>query len=433
MKKTILKLASLFLAVSFLGVACNIGGPKTGTQKRVELTWWKPFADIREIQPLIEQFQKAYPYVTINYVQKDIETYEDQLVNALAGGEGPDIFSIHNDWLPKHQTKIAPAPDKIFPLRDYRDSFVQVAEQDFVSENKIYGIPLAMDVLALYYNKDILASAGIARPPATWEELVNLVPKITLQDSLGNFQRSAIALGTADNVNRAPDIFELLMLQNNTPLYSADNKTATFDQSLRDKDNKLYSPGARALEFYTQFATPAKTTYTWNSQSNNSIEAFSSGRVAMILSYAYLRQTLAEKAPFLNYGVASVPQIDSGAGTRINFANYWGESVAKQSPNQEVAWQFLKFISGKDILEKSYEVSLQPSSRIDILDTQLQNSDIGVFAENALSAQSVYKPNSDSVENILVQAINDVILRNIKPQEAISAATQKVNLLLRNF
>lgn len=425
------KIFLILLSVLFLAQGCNLGlGPRPGSGGRVELVWWKPFDDPRIVQPLIEEFNRANPNVRISYVQKNIETYEDELVDALAAGRGPDIFSIHNDWLGKHQDKLVPAPATIISLREFRDSFVQAASSDLVADDKVYALPLAVDVLALYYNKDLLASAGIPRPPASWEELVNLIPRLTVQDNLGNFVKSAVALGTADNINRAPDILGLLMLQNGTPFYSPGKELATFDQVVRSGE-ATSSPGARALEFYTQFASPAKTTYTWNNRSNNSIEAFSSGRVAMILSYSYLKPTLAEKAPFLNYAVAGVPQIDP-AGTKVNYANYWAEGVAKQSQHQEAAWQFLKFITKKEVLGRYYEVQKQPSSRIDILETQLADPDIGVFAENALSARSFYKPSSDAVEQIFVQMINDVILRNIAPQEAVSAGAQKVNLLLRN-
>jgi ABC-type glycerol-3-phosphate transport system substrate-binding protein len=419
-----------FLALIFTAQGCLVLGGGGGQGTPVELVWWKPFDDPRYIQPLIEAFQSTHQNIRITYVKKNIETYEDELVDALASGRGPDIFSIHNDWLPKHKEKIAPFPEKIFSLREFQDNFLEVANFDLIDKGQIYAVPLGMDVLALYYNKDILASAGIVRPPATWKELMDLTPKITRQDSLGNFQRSAVALGTADNINRSPDILGLLMLQTGTQFYDSNRTTATFGQTVRDENGEPFSPGTRALEFYTQFANPAKVTYNWNNRSNNSIEAFSSGQVAMIFSYSYLRATLAERAPFLNYGIAGAPQIDS-SGSRVNYANYWAESISKQSKNQAAAWEFLKFISSKEILPKYYEVQKQVSPRLDILETQLTDPEIGMFAENALSARSFYKPSSDAVESIFVQMINDVVLRNISPAEAIGAAVQKVNLLLR--
>lgn len=426
------KFLTIFLAVAFTAQGCNLLGPPRAGGRQVELVWWKPFEDARFVQPLVEEFQRAHPNIHIKFVQKPIETYEDELVDALAAGQGPDIFSLHNDWLPKHKNKIAPAPEGLWSIREFQEKFLEVVNSELVDAGKIYGAPLSMDVLALYYNKDILAAAGLARPPATWEDLVKITPKLTKTDAFGNFERSAIALGTADNINRAPDILGLLMLQNGTPFFTPDRGQSLIAGSIRDEQGNYFTPGKRALEFYTQFANPGKVTYTWNNRSNNSIDAFAAGQVAMVFGYSYLRPTLANKAPFLNYAVTGVPQLEAGK-SKVNFANYWAESVSKQSREQEAAWQFLKFITDPKVLEKYYEVQKAPSSRIDLLEKQIADPELGVFAENALSAKSFYKPQSDAVESIFAQMINDVVLRNITPEQALNAASQKINLLLKNF
>src|SRR3990167_8225981 len=164
-QKSISKLLILSLAIVFTAQSCNRQQPRP---EEIELTWWKPFDDARIVEPLISEFQKVYPNVRVNYTQKNIENYEDELRDALAAGEGPDIFSIHNDWLPKHKAKMTPAPEKIFGLKDLRQNFVEVLETDLVSDSQVYALPLAVDVLALFYNKDLFASAGLALPPETW-------------------------------------------------------------------------------------------------------------------------------------------------------------------------------------------------------------------------------------------------------------------------
>ncbi len=57
--------------------------------------------------------------------------------------------------------------------------------------------------MALYYNKDILGTAGIATPPKTWDDLAVDARKITKQDQTGYFSRSGVAIGTNTNVNKA--------------------------------------------------------------------------------------------------------------------------------------------------------------------------------------------------------------------------------------
>ncbi len=402
------------------------GGPtKQKPTGDVELVWWKTFENSENVQELISDYEAAHSNVRINYVKKDSSDYESELINAIASGNAPDIVSLHNDWLPKYADKIAPMPESLMSLRTYKDSFVDVAYSDFVLNNRIYGIPMATDTLALYYNKDLLGTAGISLPPTTWPELVRDVEKITKVGKNGLFTTHGIALGTSNNVNRAVDILSLLMLQNGTKFYTDDLRNATFDQQ---QDN--FNPGELALTVYTQFANPAVTAYSWNVKSNFSVDAFTEGKLAMMLTYQYMQPVIAAKSPNLNWGIAPLPQISNDV-TKVNFANYWSESVTKASKNQEVAWDFLNFITSKTELTKYYAKHKLPASRKDIVPSQIGDQDIGVFAEGILTAKSVYKKDASVFEAVFVKMIDDVILNNAKISEVLHNAAQQINLNLQ--
>ena len=420
----ILLLLIVLVAVLFLS-------PKKQTtpQGEVTLTWWKTFETSENIQPLIDDYQAAHPNVTINYVKKDVGTYSQDLLNAYASGNAPDILSIHNDWLPGQIDKLAPEPANMMNVRQYNSTFADVASTDFIKNDKIYAVPMNIDLLALYYNKDLLNSSGIVTPPATWKDVVSDVQKITKLNKPSGFLHSGIAFGVADNVNRAVDILTLLMLQNGTQFYTTDQTQATFDQPQSDGAN-TYNPGSTALEYFTQFANPAKTVYTWNAKSDNSVDSFTQGKVAMMLSYYYMRPQVVDKAPTLNWDVAAVPQISETA-VKVNFANYWGEAVNKNSKNAAVAWDFLNFITSNVELTKYYNQHKLVASRKDMLSTQVSDPVVGVYAENALSAKSVYKKDPDGYESVFTQMIDDVSLKGLTPDQAISNAAQQINLQLQ--
>jgi multiple sugar transport system substrate-binding protein len=421
----------LLLILAGVFLFASPSGPKTNPNGKIELVWWKTFEDPANMQDLINDYQTAHKNVTITYVKKDVATYENELVNALAGGQGPDIFSIHNDWLPKHMDKLSPMPDAAMSARTYQDTFLDVAGGDFIKDNKIYAIPLSVDVLGLYYNKDILNSASIAQPPATWPDLVTDAVKITKVSKPGNFITSGVSLGTSSNVNRAVDILNLMMLQNGTKFYSDDLNSASFDGSQTDPaTSQSFNPGITALNFYTQFADPSKVSYTWNTKSDLNVDAFTQGKLGMMINYSYMEPTIRARGPNLNWAVAAIPQTDLSA-SKVNFANYWAESVSKSSKNSAVAWDFLKFISSKVELEKYYIKHKQVSSRKDILPSQYEDNDIGYFAQNALVAKSVYKQDANDFEGIFSKMIDDVILRGFSSADAIKNAAAQINLNLQ--
>ena len=156
-----------------------------------------------------------------------------------------------------------PQPEGFINAQDFQNMFVDVAYQDFVSENKIYAIPLYIDTLALYYNKDFLNSAGISFPPTNWDEFMDDVEKLTKKDQWGNIERSGVAMGTAQNINRSTDILALLMLQTGTEMVSQDYRNAVFNQATHLK-GESFNPGRDALRFYTDFSNPTKRVYCWN-------------------------------------------------------------------------------------------------------------------------------------------------------------------------
>lgn len=410
------RLIVLLVVISVVSIGC--GNPPIITNKPVTLTIWKPFADQSTMSVLFDAYKKIHPNVSFEYKQADINTYEDDLLNALASGKGPDIFSINNTWLPKYLDKVTPATEQQFPYKEYHDSYIDVVLKDFTKDQKIYGTALAVDSLALYYNKDILGTVGIVAPPKTWSELAQDVRRIVRQDQTGYFTRSGVAIGTSGNVNRSQDIVALLMLQAGATPWSADGLSPSFASK----------EGESGLSFYTSFADPSSPNYNWNARSDYSIDAFANGRAAFLYSYTYARDQILAKSPNLNFDVASVPQVNLDANS-VNFANYFGEVVNKQSPNAAVAWDFLHFISSKDALDKYYAKTKQPSSRRDLIALQIPDLIIGVFANANLTAKSFYKPDEVKMNVIMNKMIDNVLINNQSPSQALNQAQSEASTL----
>ncbi len=422
------KFTIALVMVSLVLISAGCGGGGTNASK-VTLKVWKPFVDSDKMGVIIQAYKKSHPNVTVEYTKKNIENYEKDLLNALASGNGPDVFSINNTWLPEYLDKVSPAPDKLYSLKEYKDAFVDVVSTDFIKDNKIYGTAMWVDSLGLYYNKDIMGTAGIATPPKTWDELASDSRRIASQNEQGYFERSGVAMGTNDNVNRGVDIVYLLMLQAGTVPWSSDNRTPRFASSVQ-RNGKSVNPGVEATEFYTSFADPSSRNYTWNSESDYSVDAFANGRAAFLYGYSYTRDQIEAKAPNLNYDVAPVPQYDL-TQPNVNFASYFGEVVSKQSKHTDVAWDFLKFATSKSALDAYYAKDKQPSSRRDLIELQSQDLDIGVFAHANLTAKSFYKVNEEKFDQLIGDAINNILFKGQSISSSLSRAQSQANALVQ--
>jgi len=221
------------------------------------------------------------------------------------------------------------------------------------------------------------------------------------------------------------------MLQQRTGDYNQDRIEPVFGQSSQ-KDGNYTTPGVTALDFYTSFANPSSPNYNWNLRSDYSVDAFTNGRAAFLYSYFYMRQTLLQKNPNLNFDVTTVPQPNL-EDPAVNFANYWGEVVSKQSKNQAVAWDFLKFIISKENLDKYYASNKQPSSRKDLIELQIQDPEMGVFANANLTAKSFYKPDQQKLDDIFGKMIDNVILNGLSVEDALTQAEQEAATITREW
>lgn len=454
-----------FFQVSVLVVASVVlAGCGADPQERyqIELEVWGTFDDSDAYQEIFSEYRKINSHIKqITYRKLPIESYEQDLLEALAAGNGPDIFLVRNAWMGDFQDKMVPAPLDMIPEKVYRESFPDVAAADFMSsKGEVYGVPISIDSLALYYNKDIFNENGIARAPATWEEVEQLVPPLTKIDSLGTITQSAIALGTAQNINRSTDILMAIFYQKGSEVLNTGGGFKMTDPKSQE-----------AMEFYKQFADIRSPLYTWNQNQHYSVDAFYQGKLAMMVNYSWQYPALKQKNAKLNIGIAPLPQFSEGI--QANQANYWGYGVAKnkayvanandsQAPSQEnfnklrthEAWQFLKYFAfakekqglkfsngfsgeGQDVImtvdpSKMYlEKTGKPAARRDLITEQQSDVVLGPFASGNLIAKNWYHKNVAAIEGVLAELITSVYNGGASSRDALEVASRRITTLLR--
>lgn len=433
---------------------------------KVKLEVWGVIDDTDAYSEIFSQYMHVDPYVAdITYRKLSPETYKEDLINALASGNGPDIFMIRNAWRGTFEDKIIPMPDSAAAEKFYRDSFVDVVADDFVKDGQIYGAPLSVDSLGLYYNKDLFNAAGITGPPTTWEEVLSDLNKLNRIDRLGNINQSAIALGTAYNINRSSDIFRALLLQ----MGSNNEKRGEMKMNIATENAR------KSFEFYNQFSNINSGTYSWNPRLHYSIDSFFEGTLGMMFNYSWRYAELQKKNAKLNFGVAPLPQF---AGTApVNFANYWGFVVSKNKtiiPDSQASagktapvdlvkqnmlrihesWQLIRYMTfphtgntmtlkngltetTKDVFltfdpaKKYLEDTKKPAARRDLIDVQKNDVILAPFVAGNLIARNGYQDNPEEVETILAEMIDAVNKGEKNISDALQVATNRISILSR--
>jgi len=446
-----------------LAVMSGCGCKQTNTkQYKVNLEIWG-FDDTSDtFNEILDTYKKTNPNIqSIEYKKLSGDTYRKELIDAMAAGQGPDIFVLHNTWLTGFSDKIVPASKEIINEQKLKRDFVDVVADDFLSQGSVWAVPLSVDSLGLYYNKDFFNAASITSPPKNWNDFITDVGILTKVDNFGEISRSGASLGTAYNINRATDILNLMMLQNGTKMMD-NNGLASFDQS-QMIEGKTVSSGENALTFYTDFARTGSSKYTWNRNMHYSIDAFSEGTLAMMLNYSWHMKTIENKSPKLNFAVAPIPQV--AGNTSVNYANYWAYGVAKNkisSKNStnvtndiraQEAWKFLVFLTTKpeapiqiqtNTVRSSKTVSSnydpasvyikntgKPAARRDLIEIQKTDPEIGVFATDNLIAKSWKQADADATDVIFSEMIDQVNRGQSTVREALQTAAKRVDQLAK--
>jgi ABC-type glycerol-3-phosphate transport system substrate-binding protein len=413
--------------------------PSSQNQKVTLTVWGTDPSNVFE--DLASAYKTADPGATINYTQIDPANYDQTLLEAFAAGTGPDLFEIGNRELPKWQSVTAPIPATLsssFNLSTLQNDFPTVIGQDFVSNNEIYALPLDLDTLAMYYNKDIFDSAGIVYPPTNWNDFETDIGKLRIVNAQGQITRAAAAIGGSEaSITNAPDLVFLLMLQNGTQMISQDGTVATFNGSGSNSDggaadsngSSSGDPGLDAFNFYLQFANSASPYYTWNDAMGDAVQSFAAGNTAILFDYASAMATIKAQQPFLNFGVAAMPQPASST-IAVNYPEYTGLAVSHQG-QIAAAWQFILFATTNPAGEAVYtkDTGEPPATRAYIA-SNLTDPTYGVFAAQALTARSWYEADDEQIDSIMNGAIQSVLNGSTDSAHALGTAQDSVSSVM---
>jgi len=392
--------ALLFSGLVYLLIKVVI--PRSPISQTKTLTYWGLFEPDSVYLQAIADFEKDHPKVKVQYNYSTLKEYRERLQNALSSGSGPDIFRIHQSWVPMLGKYLSPVPPNVYDTASFEEIFYPSAKDSLKYQGQYIAIPLEFDGLGLYYNEGLFKSAG-KTPPKNWIELRETAGALTTRDQQGKIQIAGVALG-AVNVDHWSDILGMMMLQNGADL----SNPAACSQG--GAIGEKICPGADALSFFTLFT---KTDRVWDETMPSSTYAFSTGKLAMYFGPSWrvfdIENFKKEYKTNLDYKIIPVPQLQDG---NLNWASYWVEAVSKTSPNQALAWEFLKYLSSRETMQKLYqtESSLrlfgEPYSRVDLAENLRSQPYVGAYIQQAPTAKNWYL-SSETKDN----GINDQIIK----------------------
>ena len=374
--------------------------------------------------PLLESFNDVNPTFIVKYIQKFSETFDRDLLKALAIGTGPDLFFIPDNLAFSYSDKIFTIPYSSYPIASFKNNFAGAGEV-FLTQKGILAFPIAIDPLVMYYNRSVLDSNGFVYPPKYWDELVDFVYKLTEKDSSGKIVKSAFALGQFSNVLHAKDILATLFMQTGNPIVA--EKEGRFTSVLNDSPGKYNLDSV--LQFYISFSDALKDVYSWNRSLPNSQDAFSAENLAFYFGFASELESLVNKNPNQNFFIAPVPQIKN-ANNKLTSAKVTGIAVSSFSKNFNTALLVAREMAIGEFASQFAKVLGAVPARRNLLKDTPKDTYSPIFYTSALYARSWLDPSPTDTDEIFRGMVEKVLSNNMSPVSAVADASSQLRLLL---
>lgn len=367
-------------------------------------------------------------YGDVKYEEHDAATFDRDLANALAAGAGPDLIILTQEELLNEEDKLLLIPPASLSARAFSDTFLSLF-QLYQTEEGSYGVPLVLDPMVLYYNQATLASAGVATAPTTWEAVSGLTKPIVQRTSDGAIARALVPFGEYGNVEDARGTLSLLLLQAGT---------AITTRSDRGVESVLAAPGGTfgqtaaqsALNFYTQFADPAKAVYTWNRSLPKARQLFVAGDLALYPGFASELPYLLAANPHLEFDIAPIPQPGT-APSRLTYGLGYALAIPKATPNPTGAMKTAFALSAETPMKAVADALSMVPARRSLVGKGTDDKYATVAYADALVAKGWLSPAPSATDAVFSAMIGNVTSGRMDASAALQAAADALDAALR--
>lgn len=423
---TVFIVAGVFGFLVFAGIV-NIGGnsgPATNVEGSV-VVWGT--VDSKAMAPFVSDFNTKNPKINIVYTQKDVATFDQTLVESIAGGTPPDLVLLPNNLIWRFQNKLTHIPFASLPAQTMQSTFIDAANTFIVSDGTL-AVPWAADPLVMYYNRDLLQNEGIALPPKDWTAFASSATKTTKKTSDLTITQSGAALGTYKNIFHAKDILALLFMESGSSFITSNAGVLVVDFGPVSTGNKNES-AILATNFFMSFSDPLKSVYSWNAGLLADRDMFIQSKLTYYFGTASELPIIRAQNPNLNFSIALPPQ--SPSGNTLTTGAIYGFAIPKTAPNQLLSYTATTLLSGQ-IAQTSLTSFLQGGAaltpvRRDVLAVKPTSDPyLGFLYDAALVQKTWVDPNPIASNTIFSNLISNINSSALGTDQALARAAAEL-------
>lgn len=422
---------AVIFAVLIFSDKIKIGG--SSTQKLAgSLTMWGtlPYDSVKQA---IDSVAGTYPELHINYSEKSGSSFQSDFVNVLASGTGPDLVLVTPADVVRNADKLLTIPFVSLPAATYQSTFVDQASL-FMTDKGTLALPIVIDPMVMYYNRDLLAGAFATAAPKTWDDVASLNKKLTVKNDAGELETETVAMGTYSNVAHAKEILATLAFQAGNPLVKLDPATGKYMSRFSFADPATGANLATVMRFYAQFAKSGDDRYSWNDSLPNDRTQFVAGKLATYFGFASELPDIRKKNPNLNFAVAMVPQ-SARFPTKAVFGSMTGIAVTKISKQAALAVPAANAMASTPFITAYLATNPYAApARKDMLSVDASDdANRDLIYKSAIISRGWLDPDPSQTSVLFKKYVDRINAGLANPEDILSAGDSLVQALLDNY
>ena len=373
-------------------------------------------------EEIIPRFIEENPgsSVTINWTNWG--RYNEEMTTAFASGVTPDVFQGGAVWAPQMARRNWAVPLNDFISADEEwdwDDFPAGLQADVTIRGDIVAVPYRQDLRTLWYNKEMLAEAGFAEPPTTWDEFLAVAQATTVRD--GNiFDVEGYHFSDASG-NWQRDWQPFLMW-----LHMADGQFLSDDLTTCALD----SEGAlQALEWLVALVREHQVTSYPGLDPQGDLNVLAGRNAAMQLSSADMERVINLYAPDEAETIYPTLPLTGNVQATHSWVNKF--FISSQTPDATASWGLLRFMTRKDMLEVYSASNNNTPPRLSLLDADYMSAKHKVVLESAVYARTFPQHHNLIALFRPIAAELEQALSGVKaPADALADATSAIDEIL---
>ena len=403
-----------------------------GAAGAVDLTMYYPVAVggpvTKIIDDMVDRFHKENPDIKVQAVYSG--NYTDTMTKAMTamkGGQPPQLSVLLSTELFSLMDENAIVPiDGLVTDRAWLDSFYPAFMENGRTDGKTWSIPFQRSTIVLYWNKDAFKEAGLDpnKPPATWDEMVEISKKLVKKDASGNVTRWGIEI---PSTGYGYWMLQALAIQNGQKLANEAGNKVYLD----DKDT------VQALSYWVDLSRKHGVMPTGSVEWGTLRTDFTEGKTAMMWHTTGNLTAVKDNAKF-DFGVAMLPAKERRGSPTGGGSFYVFKSATPEQ--QKAAMTFIRWMTTPERAAewsmKTGYVAVSPAAyKTEAMMKYAKDFPAALVArdqlDHAVAELSVHE--NGRIYKIVNDAIQAAVTGAQKPEEALDAAQKQAGRVLKRY